>query len=137
MDIVDVKQKFICALLGNTAAGIEPAVHIHRVQRVGTLVGMLVVAFVVASEASEAFGASSVVAVDKALPFACPWRGSSSLGDKKERTIESMVKHSWTTGYCLVSLGREEGPENLVHSSLVEPAEGTVAVHCSSFVGRR
>ena len=72
MDIVDVKRKFICALLGNTAAGIEPAVHIHRVQRVGTLVGMLVVAFVVASEASEAFGASSVVAVDKALPFACP-----------------------------------------------------------------
>lgn len=51
MGIVDVKQKFICALLGNTAAGIEPAVHIHRVQRVGTLVGMLVVAFVVASEA--------------------------------------------------------------------------------------
>lgn len=111
--------------------------HIRQVQQAGTPAGMLAVAFVVVSEASEAFGASLVVAVDKAFPFACPWRGNSNLGDRQEHTIERMVKHSWTTGCCLVSLEREEGPGNLVHSSPVARAGDTVVVHYSSFVGRR
>lgn len=95
--------------------GIEPAVHIRQVQRVGKPVGMLVVAFV-ASEPSEALEASLVVAVDTAFPFVCPFEENSSLGGKQVHTLARMVKRSWKTGCCLVSW-QKEGLENLVHST--------------------
>lgn len=99
-------------------------------------VGMFVVVFVVVFEVLEVFGVLLVVVVDKVLLFVCLWRGSSSLGDKKECMIESMVKYSWMIGCCLVFLGWEEGLENLVYLLFVELVEGIVVVYCSSFVGR-
>lgn len=83
-------------------------VHIHQVQRLGMLVGMLVVA--AASEALGASAASLAVAVDMPFPWACPLVRHSSLEDRKAHKLARMVKRSWRAGSalcCLVSALRE------------------------------
>ena len=60
---------FICARLDSSVVGIEPAAHIHQVQRAGRLVGMPVVA----SEAFVALEASSEAVGGMAFPWSCPF----------------------------------------------------------------
>lgn len=107
-------MKFICDRLDSSAVGIEPVVRIRQEQRAGRLVGMLVV--VAAFETSEA---SSAAAGDKAFPWACPLGQNNSLVGRTVHKLESMAKHSWKIGCCLVSERAwppEEGPESSVQT---------------------
>ena len=86
---------------GSISADIEPAVRIRLVQRVGMLVGMLVVVASVAFVAFEASWASLAVAVGTAFAWACSLKPNNSSAGTRAHMIASMARHS-STACCLV-----------------------------------
>lgn len=120
--------------------GIEPAVHIRRVQRAGRFVDMLVVApeALVALEASLA--AVGGMALPWACPYPCPLEQNSSLAGRRVHKLASMARRSWKAGSAWCCLVLRAWPEvrleNLARSTQVVQVEGTVVAHCNRKMGK-